>query len=61
VDQTNCPESETDLKHTALLVVDMQNDFVLAGGPLDVAGGAAVVDDAKKAVDGSRAKGVHIA
>lgn len=37
-----------------------QNDFVAPGGPLHVAGGAAVVAEVKKAVEVSRAKGAHV-
>ncbi|CAM6100269.1 unnamed protein product [Calypogeia fissa] len=60
VDQTSRPKPEFEWKSTALIVVDMQNDFVLAGGPLHVAGGAAVVAEVKKAVEVSRAKGAHV-
>jgi nicotinamidase-related amidase len=60
VDQDSGLESKKDWKHTAVLVVDMQNDFVLAGGPLHVVGGAAVVADVKKAVEACRAYGAHV-
>ncbi|CAN6456550.1 unnamed protein product [Victoria cruziana] len=47
-------------KRTALLVVDMQNDFILPGGPMQVAGGAAVVSSVRKAVEIGRKRGALI-
>jgi nicotinamidase-related amidase len=37
------PERENIMEKTALLIIDMQNDFVLEGKPLKVAGARAVV------------------
>ncbi|XP_031478467.1 probable inactive nicotinamidase At3g16190 isoform X2 [Nymphaea colorata] len=47
-------------KRTALLVVDMQNDFILPGGPMQVVGGAAVVPSVRKAVEIGRKRGALI-
>ncbi|KAL8139551.1 hypothetical protein V2J09_005572 [Rumex salicifolius] len=45
------------MKKTALLIIDMQNDFILAGGPMFVAGGAAIVPKVAKAVEIARQRG----
>ncbi|CAI9114156.1 OLC1v1014813C2 [Oldenlandia corymbosa var. corymbosa] len=47
-------------KKTALLVIDMQNDFILPGGPMYVKGGQAVVPNVIKSVDIARNRGIHI-
>lgn len=49
-----------DWKKTALLVIDMQNDFILPGGPMHVAGGASVVPAVKESVALAREKGALI-
>ncbi|KAI3525027.1 hypothetical protein L1887_03698 [Cichorium endivia] len=43
--------------HTALLVIDMQNDFVLEDGSLRVDGGLAIVPNVIKAVEAARQRG----
>ncbi|XP_073525751.1 uncharacterized protein [Phyllobates terribilis] len=48
------------MKKTALLVIDMQNDFILAGGPMHVAGGAAIVPNVVKAVEIARQRGMLV-
>lgn len=47
-------------KKFALLVIDMQNDFILPGGPMYVKGGAAIVPTVKQAVSFARSKGALI-
>lgn len=47
-------------RHTALLVIDMQNDFLLSDAPMCVKGGLAVLPGVVKAVDVARKKGVHV-
>eukprot|EP00249_Psilotum_nudum_P016809 c25993_g1_i1 orf=224-841(+) len=47
-------------KRTALLVIDMQNDFILPGGPLYVKGGASIVSAVQKAVAFARSKGAMV-
>lgn len=42
---------------TALLVIDMQNDFVLSDGSMRVDGGLAIVSNVIKAVDVARQRG----
>ena len=59
-------EDQIDPKHTALLVIDMQNDFCAKGGyiektgKLDVAGCETVAERINVAVDAARAVGVKI-
>ncbi|MBA0643717.1 hypothetical protein Goklo_027981, partial [Gossypium klotzschianum] len=47
-------------KHTALLVIDMQNDFILDDGLMRVNGGKAVVPNVIKAVEIARQRGILI-
>ncbi|RWR73444.1 putative inactive nicotinamidase [Cinnamomum micranthum f. kanehirae] len=47
-------------KRTALLVIDMQNDFIKAGGPMHVAGGKAIVPSVIQAVDVARQRGMLV-
>lgn len=47
-------------KHTALLVIDMQNDFLREDCPLFVKGGRAIVPNVIKAVQVARQRGVLI-
>nr|GMD38745.1 probable inactive nicotinamidase At3g16190 isoform X1 [Ipomoea batatas] len=47
-------------RNTALLVIDMQNDFILPGGPMHVAGGQAIVPNVIKAVEVARNRGIPI-
>ncbi|MFY9139414.1 MAG: isochorismatase family cysteine hydrolase [Thermacetogeniaceae bacterium] len=45
---------------TALLIIDMQNDFCLPGAPLEIKGAMSVVPQIKKALDASRKWGLPI-
>ncbi|VFQ90432.1 unnamed protein product [Cuscuta campestris] len=57
----NTPISDTGKwRSTALLVIDMQNDFILPGGPLCVRGGEAIVPGVIKAVEVARSRGMPI-
>ena len=47
-------------KDTALLVIDMQNDFVLENAPLRVKGALAVVDNVKKVLESFRSNNLPI-
>ncbi|PPD81078.1 hypothetical protein GOBAR_DD21993 [Gossypium barbadense] len=47
-------------KHTALLVIDMQNDFILDDGLMRVNGGKAIVPNVIKAVEIARQRGILI-
>ncbi|KAI9107893.1 hypothetical protein K1719_021229 [Acacia pycnantha] len=47
--------------NTALLVVDMQRDFIEDGGPMLVKGGKAIVPNVVKAVEVARQNGILIA
>ncbi|KAJ8440014.1 hypothetical protein Cgig2_020502 [Carnegiea gigantea] len=47
-------------KNTALLVIDMQKDFILPGGPLAVDGGAAIVPNVIKVVQVARERGMLV-
>ncbi|CAN1168428.1 Probable inactive nicotinamidase At3g16190 [Linum perenne] len=47
-------------KQTALLVIDMQNDFILDGSPMTVAGGKAIVPNVIKAVEIARQRGILV-
>ncbi|KAL4190474.1 hypothetical protein AMTRI_Chr07g24960 [Amborella trichopoda] len=51
---------ENKWKKTALLVIDMQNDFILPGGSMHVAGGQSVIPAVKKAVAIARERGALI-
>ena len=44
------------MKRPALLIIDMQNDFVLEGQPLRVAGAHAVIPKVREVLDAFRAK-----
>lgn len=52
--------TDTKWKTTALLVIDMQNDFILPGGPMHVIGGQDIVPNVIKAVEISRSRGIPI-
>ncbi|XP_020574946.1 probable inactive nicotinamidase At3g16190 [Phalaenopsis equestris] len=45
---------------TAMLVIDMQNDFILPGGPMHVAGGQAIVPEVIHAVSVARHRGISV-
>ncbi|CAH9122804.1 unnamed protein product [Cuscuta epithymum] len=45
---------------TALLVIDMQNDFILPGGPMYVRGGEDIVPNVIKAVEAARNRGIPV-
>ncbi|GAV64448.1 Isochorismatase domain-containing protein [Cephalotus follicularis] len=47
-------------KHTALLVIDMQNDFILDDGLLRVDGGKDIVPNVFKAVQVARQRGILV-
>lgn len=47
-------------KNTALLVIDMQKDFILPGSPMQVEGGQAIVPNVIKAVEVARGRGIPI-
>ncbi|KAK8574732.1 hypothetical protein V6N13_034019 [Hibiscus sabdariffa] len=47
-------------KHTALLVIDMQNDFILDDGLMRVNGGKAIVPNVIKAVEIARQRGILV-
>ncbi|XP_073145690.1 probable inactive nicotinamidase At3g16190 [Henckelia pumila] len=47
-------------KNTALLVIDMQNDFIFPGGPMHVKGGEAIVPNVIKAIEVSRSRGIPV-
>ncbi|XP_043716744.1 probable inactive nicotinamidase At3g16190 [Telopea speciosissima] len=48
------------MKKTAMLVIDMQNDFILPGKPLQVAGGQAIIPNVIKAVEVARERGILV-
>lgn len=48
------------VEKSALLVIDMQNDFCVPGGPLFVPGAPAIFDAVREAVDVARAKGIPV-
>ncbi|XP_059303225.1 probable inactive nicotinamidase At3g16190 isoform X1 [Lycium ferocissimum] len=54
--------SENDGKwsKTALVVIDMQKDFIVAGGPMLVKGGEAIVPNVIKTVEVARNRGIPI-
>jgi nicotinamidase-related amidase len=45
---------------TALICIDMQNDFILPSSPLCVAGGEAIVGNVKAALEKARAQSMHV-
>ncbi|XP_050160923.1 probable inactive nicotinamidase At3g16190 isoform X2 [Malus sylvestris] len=47
-------------KHTALLVIDMQHDFIDVDGPMLVNGGKAIVPNVIKAVQIARQRGIQV-
>ncbi|XP_019198672.1 PREDICTED: probable inactive nicotinamidase At3g16190 [Ipomoea nil] len=47
-------------RNTALLIIDMQNDFILPGGPMHVGGAQAIVPNVIKAVEVARNRGIPI-
>ncbi|EPS67306.1 hypothetical protein M569_07469 [Genlisea aurea] len=47
-------------KNTALLVIDMQKDFILAGGPLHVKGGESILPNVVAAVGLARARNLPV-
>ncbi|XP_057790660.1 probable inactive nicotinamidase At3g16190 isoform X1 [Salvia miltiorrhiza] len=53
-------EAELKWKNTALLVIDMQKDFIFPGGPVHVKGGAAIVPNVVKAVEEARSREIPI-
>eukprot|EP00897_Mesotaenium_endlicherianum_P004647 jgi/Mesen1/420/ME000100S10656 len=53
-------KKEPPINDTAILVIDMQNDFLLPGSPTSVAGGLAVVPSVKQAVEGARKKKIPV-
>ncbi|KAI5079283.1 hypothetical protein GOP47_0004762 [Adiantum capillus-veneris] len=57
--ENGCDESSKWQK-SALLVIDMQNDFIVPGGPMWVKGGAAIVPAVQRAITFAREKGTLI-
>ncbi|KAF7125044.1 hypothetical protein RHSIM_Rhsim12G0201100 [Rhododendron simsii] len=53
-------DSDTRWKNTALLVIDMQNDFILPDGLMRVDGGQAIVPNVIKAVEVARRRGILV-
>ncbi|XP_042501068.1 probable inactive nicotinamidase At3g16190 [Macadamia integrifolia] len=51
---------EGKMNKTAMLVIDMQNDFILPGKPLQVAGGQAIIPNVIKAVEVARERGILV-
>jgi biuret amidohydrolase len=49
-----------DLRTTALIVVDMQNDFVAPGAPMESRTGRGMVPNLKRALDCCRAHGIPV-
>ncbi|MQL81208.1 hypothetical protein Taro_013660 [Colocasia esculenta] len=47
-------------KETAMLVIDMQNDFILPASPMHVAGAEAIVPSVIRAVSAARERGVFV-
>lgn len=45
---------------TAMLVIDMQNDFILPGNPMCVAGGQAIVPSIIQAISVARERGIFV-
>ncbi|XP_011080698.1 probable inactive nicotinamidase At3g16190 [Sesamum indicum] len=52
--------SELKWNNTALLVIDMQKDFILPGGPMHVKGGEAIVPSVIKAVEVARSRSIPV-
>ncbi|XP_042503149.1 probable inactive nicotinamidase At3g16190 isoform X1 [Macadamia integrifolia] len=48
------------MNKTAMLVIDMQKDFILPGKPLQVAGGQAIIPNVIKAVEVARESGILV-
>ncbi|KAL3618300.1 hypothetical protein CASFOL_038621 [Castilleja foliolosa] len=53
-------ENELKWKKIALLVIDMQKDFILPGAPMNVKGGESVVPNVIKAVEVARSRNIPI-
>ncbi|XP_077219107.1 putative inactive nicotinamidase At3g16190 [Tasmannia lanceolata] len=51
---------EDKWSQTALLVIDMQNDFILPESPIHVAGGLPIVPAVVKAVERARKRGIFV-
>ncbi len=51
---------QVDPSRSALIVVDMQNDFVAAGAPLEIAAGRAVIPQVKRTVDFCRERRIPV-
>ncbi|XP_031090463.1 probable inactive nicotinamidase At3g16190 isoform X2 [Ipomoea triloba] len=47
-------------RSTALLVIDMQNDFILPSSPIHLRGGQAIVPNVIKAVEVARKRGIPV-
>ncbi|XP_041991554.1 probable inactive nicotinamidase At3g16190 isoform X3 [Salvia splendens] len=52
--------ADSNWKNIALLVIDMQKDFIHPGGPVHVIGGAAIVPNVVKAVEQARIRQIPI-
>ena len=51
---------EVDPKRSALIVVDMQSDFLAAGAPLEVAAGRAMIPQLRRTIDFCRDRGIPV-
>lgn len=56
----NTSDSDNRWNNTALLVIDMQNDFILPDGLMRVDGGDAIVPNVIKAVEVARRRGILV-
>ncbi|XP_044495773.1 probable inactive nicotinamidase At3g16190 isoform X2 [Mangifera indica] len=52
--------ANSEWNHTALLVIDMQNDFILDDGLMRVDGGKAIVPNVIKTVEMARRRGIFV-
>ncbi|CAN4086816.1 unnamed protein product [Withania somnifera] len=53
-------ENGSKWSKTALVVIDMQKDFIVPGGPMLVKGGEAIVPNVIKTVEVARNRGIPI-
>ncbi|MBE2214230.1 MAG: cysteine hydrolase [Opitutaceae bacterium] len=58
--QRPLPRERIEPRHTALLVVDMENDFVAAGAVMQTPGGLAIVPAINRLIAWARSRGVPV-